>query len=438
MKKITIISLLVWTMAALLIGCGGGGGGSNPGSGSTVSSSGGTETPAGPTGASNSTNSSPVAAAGINQTISVGETVSLDGTGSADPDGDLLSFQWAIQSQPNGSTAAISNADRPDPLFTPDRNGNYVIQLVVTDAHGLSSAPATVTISTINSAPVADAGPDQSVTSIGTIVYLSGQSFDPDGDPVAYSWSIKTKPSGSSASLSNPASSNPTFQVDVRGDYVIELVVSDPWASSLPDTMIVSFDNLKPVADAGNSFTLVLGQRADLNGNGSYDPNGDPLTYKWSFVYKPANSTTELNAPRTVNPNFLPDLAGTYVVSLIVNDGQVDSDPSTLSITVVSSADPVISDLIMAINAINALDSAAFKSRNLKKVLTNKINTVIAHVDQGLYREAKSALESGIIKKMDGCAKNGTPDRNDWIINCDAQNQVYPFVVRATEELGKK
>lgn len=426
MKKNIIISLFVWTMTALLIGCGGGGSGS-----SDSSSDGG--------GGSNPipVNSAPIANAGINQTVAVGETVSLDGTGSADPDGDLLSFQWTIQSYPNGSTAAILNADKPNPLFTPDQPGDYVFQLVVTDSLGLSSAPATVTISTINSAPVADAGPDQSVSLIGTTVTLGGQSFDPDDDLIVYSWSIVTKPSGSSATLSDPASPDPKFVVDVQGDYVIELVVSDPWASSLPDAMIVSFGNLKPVAVAGNSFTLVLGNPASLDGSGSSDPNGDPLTYKWSFVYKPANSTAELNAPLTVNPTFLPDLAGTYVVSLIVNDGQVDSDPSTLSIMVVSSADPIIEDLIKAINAINALDSSAFKNRNLRKALINKINTAIAYIEQGLYSQAKSLFE-GIIKRMDGCAKKGVPDKNDWIVTCDAQNQVYPIILSAIDELAKK
>jgi hypothetical protein len=407
-----------------LLSCGGGGGG---GSNSSSASGGG----------SNPTNSAPIANAGINQTVAVGETASLDGTGSADPDGDLLSFQWTIQSYPNGSTAAIVNADHPNPLFTPDQPGDYVFQLVVTDSHGLSSAPATVTISTINSAPMADAGPDQSVSLIGTTVTLGGQSFDPDGDAITYSWTIKTKPSGSSATLSDPVSANPTFTVDFQGDYVIELVVSDPWASSLPDTMIVSFGNLKPVADAGDSFTLVLGNPTPLDGSGSWDPNNDALTYKWSFVYKPANSTAELSAPLTVNPTFLPGLAGTYVVSLIVNDGQVDSDPSTLSITVVASADPVIADLINAINAINALDSSAFKNRNLRKTLVNKINTAIAYIEQGLYSQAQSLL-GGILKKMDGCSKKGVPDNNDWIITCDAQDQVYPVILGAIDELAKK
>jgi hypothetical protein len=139
----------------------------------------------------------------------------------------------------------------------------------------------------------------------------------------------------------------------------------------------------------------------------------------------------------TVNPTFLPDFAGTYVVSLIVNDGQADSDPSTLSITVVVSADPIIEDLIKAITAINALDSSAFKNRNLRKTLINKINTAIAYMEQGLYSQAKSLL-GGILKKVDGCAKKGAPDNNDWIITCEAQTQVYPNIQSAIDELAKK
>jgi hypothetical protein len=426
MKRKIILSVLVWTMTILLAGCGGGGGGSSDSS--TVA----TTTPA--SGGSTPVNSKPIANAGIGQTVAIGETVSLDGTGSADPDGDLLTFQWTILSQPANSTAGLLNPDTPNPLFTPDKQGDYVFQLVVTDSHGLASDPATVTISTINSAPVADAGPDQSVASVGTTITLGGQSFDPDGDDITYLWSIKTKPSGSAAALSDPTSPTPTFVVDVHGDYVIELVVSDSSLSSLPDTMIVSFDNLKPVAVAGDSFAMVLGNSAPLDGSESSDPNHDPLTYKWSFVYKPENSQAQLINPLTAYPTFLPDLAGTYVVSLIVNDGQLDSDPSTISITVVSSTNPVINSLITAINGINPLDSSAFKNLNLKKVLTNKINTALDYIDQGLDSSAKNVL-GGIIKKMDGCAKNGNPDKNDWIITCDAQDQAYPYILDAINGL---
>jgi len=35
---------------------------------------------------------------------------------------------------------------------------------------------------------------------------------------------------------------------------------------------------------------------------------------------------------------------------------------------------------------------------------------------------------NNIRKKMDGCAKSGYPDKNDWIITCEGQNQVYPLI----------
>ena len=117
-----------------------------------------------------------------------------------------------------------------------------------------------------------------------------------------------------------------------------------------------------------------------------------------------------------------------------MTDGQVDSDPSTLSITVVSSANPIVNDLITAINGINGLDRSAFKSLNLKKVLTNKINTALDYIDQGLDSSAKNVL-GGIIKKMDGCAKNNNPDKNDWITTCDGQDQAYPFIQAAIDAL---
>lgn len=312
-----------------------------------------------------------------------------------------------------------------------------MLQLVVTDTHGLPSSPATVTVSTTNSAPIADAGPDQAVSTVGTTVSLGGQSFDPDGDTIVYSWSIKTKPSGSSAVLSAPDSPNPTFIVDVYGDYVIGLVVSDPWTSSEPDTMVVSFANLKPVAIAGTPFSLVLGSPASLNGSGSYDPNGDLLTYKWSLVEAPASSTAQLDNSSAVSPSFLPDLGGTYVVSLIVNDGQLDSDPSTLSITVVTPpVDPAIQKLNTALNALAGLDPSMFANPGLKKTLANKINRVIANIDEGLFTEAKNELTNDILPKMDGCAQYGAPDGGDWIITCDAQNQLYPLILSAIEDLG--
>lgn len=66
-----------------------------------------------------------------------------------------------------------------------------------------------------------------------------------------------------------PESAWPSFVADVYGEYIIELVVSDPWASSDPDTVTVSFNNVKPVADAGDNQAIIVGDMVNLDGSGS-------------------------------------------------------------------------------------------------------------------------------------------------------------------------
>jgi len=89
----------------------------------------------------------------------------------------------------------LSNPSIVNPTFTPDAVGNYLIQLIVTNTAGFPSTPATVTISTFDSPPLANAGPDQAITVIGTVVHLNGsQSYSPGGLPITYQWSFVSKP----------------------------------------------------------------------------------------------------------------------------------------------------------------------------------------------------------------------------------------------------
>jgi hypothetical protein len=290
-------------------------------------------------------NNAPVAVAGPNQNVLVSTTVELDGSGSLDADGDLLSYSWSFTSKPAGSTAQLSYidgvADDPAPTFVADVPGVYVIGLVVGDGKAYSTTQASVTVTAAlgNVAPVASAGDDVS-TVVGSAVTLSGAlSSDANGNTLTYAWTLVSRPALSAAVPVNPSSATATLMPDVAGVYVVQLVVSDGKLSSAPDNVVVTAGalgvNLAPVAKAGpRQRSAKIGQSVTLDGSKSYDPNGTPVTYTWKFKSKPKKSTATLQGATTVAPTFVPDVRGNYVVQLVVSDGQLTSVASSVMIQV--------------------------------------------------------------------------------------------------------
>ncbi len=138
---------------------------------------------------------------------------------------------------------------------------------------------------------------------------------------------------GSIAILSDSKIVNPTFVVDLPGTYVLQLIVNDGQLDSIPATLTVSTQNSPPVANAGPDQTVYVGDTVHLDGSASSDPDKDPLTFFWSIIAKPDQSTSALDSATIVNPMFVPDLSGLYIAQLIVNDGKVDSYPDTTTIT---------------------------------------------------------------------------------------------------------
>ena len=67
--------------------------------------------------------------------------------------------------------------------------------------------------------------------------------------------------------------------------------------------------NAAPVANAGTAQNVVAGAIVTLNGSGSSDANGDPLTYSWSLTSRPAGSTATLAGATTAAPTFGADAA---------------------------------------------------------------------------------------------------------------------------------
>ncbi|MDR4495904.1 MAG: PKD domain-containing protein [Nitrospirales bacterium] len=284
-------------------------------------------------------NASPVAQAGADQTVAVGTIVQLDGTDSTDINGDLLTYHWMLLSRPPGSTTNLSETTAVMPILAIDAPGSYTVQLIVNDGT-VDSAPDTVTITTINSPPVAQAGPDQTVLVTQSVILDGNGSHDVDGDSLSFNWSFVNIPGGSTAVLSQPTSPSPSFQVDKPGTYQVQLIVNDGREDSAPSTVLINTQNSKPVAHPGPDQTVPVGAAVILDGSNSLDVDHDSLTFHWALIAMPTGSVAILSGTSTVQPTFIADLPGIYVAQLIVNDGMEDSDPSTVTI-MTGNAPPV-------------------------------------------------------------------------------------------------
>lgn len=278
-------------------------------------------------------NNPPFADAGPDQSVYIGDTVTLDGSASTDLDGDLLSYNWSFASAPPYSDPVLVNPTSVNPYFTVLQPGEYIAELIVSD--GLeASLPDKVVVTTRNSPPVADAGIDQTVP-LGSQVTLDGNgSRDADNDELTYLWDFSNKPVGSQATLDSPHDVSPTFVADLAGTYIVQLVVNDGEHDSEPATVVITTENSRPVAHAGDDQQVFAGQTILLDGQQSSDADGDTLSYQWSLITMPQGSSATLINSQSAISSFTPEVSGIYVAQLIVNDGVLDSIPDTAKVTV--------------------------------------------------------------------------------------------------------
>jgi formylglycine-generating enzyme required for sulfatase activity len=169
-------------------------------------------------------NRPPVADAGLpalTYTLDRPEPLPLDGSASADPEGDPLVFHWEVLTAPD--TLALADSTAAQTTFTPTRSGEYRFRLTVSDG-GNSASDETILVVRLSGIPRALAGPDQEANPGVTVTLDGSASDDPDGDPLIYRWQLS---SGPAVSLSDPGSPSPTFIPAEPGTYVFTLEVED-------------------------------------------------------------------------------------------------------------------------------------------------------------------------------------------------------------------
>ena len=279
-------------------------------------------------------NQPPVVSAGVDQILS-SSTLTTNLTGTVTDDGFNVAppvLTWTQDSGPG--TATFTNASAANTQVTFTQSGTYVFRLTAND--GWDSAYDTVIIKN-NTAPIANAGSDQSIRSTGS-ASMNGSFLDPDVpayQSISYLWTMISGPG--SVGFSNSTSQNPTVTFGVSGEYVLQLAVFDGLDYGY-DTVTIR-KNILPVAAAGADRTAARNTNVILDGSASYDPdsipNGGILTYLWTVVSVPNNGLVIPTPPNPlVNPTVQFSTRGVYVLRLTVNDGwETSFDEITITVS---------------------------------------------------------------------------------------------------------
>ncbi|TDK50576.1 PKD domain-containing protein [Antarcticimicrobium luteum] len=247
--------------------------------------------------------------------VSVSELAVLDGSASTDADGQILSYIWDFGDGATGEGQVVNYA------WT--RPGAFTVTLTVIDDSGTASAVQTASqVVRVDAAPVAEAGPDQFVTT-SVVQFDGGGSTDSDGSVASWTWDF-----GDGASATGQTAEH---AYERPGTYEVALVVRDDSGAPLNvdrDTMRVVV-NATPIADAGPPQVVAPGEDVVLSGRASLDPDGEIAVYRWSFP-----DGTGKEGPRVAH---VFDAPGLQRVGLTVADdfrGGAAQDDSEVLITV--------------------------------------------------------------------------------------------------------
>ena len=281
----------------------------------------------------------PIANAGPDRIVPLGSIVTLNGSGS-ESYSPIISYRW-IQVQ--GSHIGLENNTTSAPDFIPASTGLYRFSLNVKNSMGLWSRESDHVNITVLQPPVADAGDDR-ISVMNNMVTLNALGSSDDSEVMEYEWK---QLSGPPVSLSDPASSMPTFVPEVAGLYVFSLRVADGdglW--SLREDVVNITVLQPPVANAGTDRKVAIGTTVILNGTASTD-DGSITAYDWSQVDGPP---TVLTSEISDRPSFVPLEKGVYVFALRVRDDDDRWSPEDLvNITALSPPEADAGEDLMAV-----------------------------------------------------------------------------------------
>ncbi len=261
----------------------------------------------------------------------INEKISLDGSMSADANGEELVFFWK---QESGPPVVLQNSETARPFFVSDVPGTYRFSLTVSDRFN-ESEKVYVNVFVLDSSnlpPYAVIAPVAERISVGDSITLDGSlSRDLEHGELSWHWE---QMSGPAVRFNNPDSKIISFIPTEPGVYSFKLTVSD--MTNPPSSQTVTFiadsqDFHVPHSFAGYDIVAEKGEKVCLNGTLSYDQDGDELTFAWRQIEGLSVDIDSLISP---TPCFIPVWTGLYKFGLTVSDGKSNSLEDVVSVFV--------------------------------------------------------------------------------------------------------
>ena len=251
-------------------------------------------------------NDPPVADAGGPYTGLVGVAVTFDGSGSYDPDGGIVSYQWNFGDGTTGSGEIVSHIYNSWGVFT--------VTLTVTDDFG--EADTDQTTATVYQPPIADAGGPYS-GKIGELIEFDGSgSSDPDGSIVSWLWNFGDGNTGSGQTT--------THSYNYGGTYTITLTVTDDDGATDDDTTYAYINSppIKPYNPVPDDDSINIEPNIILEWECG-DPDGDSLTYDVYFdtISPPMDLVSNDQQGKTYTPEGL-DFETQYYWKIVAKDSK--------------------------------------------------------------------------------------------------------------------
>ena len=327
--------------------------------------------------------------AGPLQTVREGETVTMDVTGETS-NGQPIRYSWA---QLIGTSASLNTyvGDKVQfiaPNLVSEEPELLSFQVTgYSEGNGWASDIALVRVLPFNGPPVADAGPDQTVSQ-NVFVNLVGSGTDPEDSNLKFQWSQK---SGSEVTLYQRTLEEVYFVSPfIEGDseaLTFELKVTDSDGNFDTDeaTVTVTKQNYPPKANAGPDRRVISETNVTITGIG-IDPDGDELTYAWKqlsgdgVTFDESSAVISFTAPQVSSGD-----TKRVILQLTVTDtlGQSDSDRVTL-IVVPANNKPTVDagpDQVIDESTVGSVFCTAFDVENdpLTYTWTSSSSDLIIH-----------------------------------------------------------